>query len=240
MTQLSEPEKAHLKAVFNALPRERIRFYLEASSRNPYEALRRYDWNSKLSSALFETIGHFEVDLRTTIDAALTERHIFKKRSGDWLDNAHDELSERAGEALAKAREDAIANRRTGHGDHQSGRGHVIAELNFSFWRRLLDRRYEQSHGSAIMRRYPDLRRLGTTNADMSPLRDLVEPIYALRNRIAHHEPVWRLSWRQRNEDMLRLIRASSPELASWVEKKCRLGEVAAMNPAAPPTGHRS
>lgn len=223
MAQLSEDEKAHLKKVFNSLPSERILVYLDASKRNPYEALARYDANVKLSVALFEVIGHFEVSLRNTIDSALVERHQFKKRRGDWLDNAYGELTERAAEALNDAKDDAVANRRRGRGTHESGRGHVIAELNFSFWRRLLDRRYESAHGSAVMRFFPELRRHGVTNSDMEPLRALVEPAYRLRNRIAHHEPIWNLNWRRSHTGMLMVLKQTSPELATWVTAKCEV-----------------
>ncbi|SOC89690.1 Abi-like protein [Curtobacterium sp. 314Chir4.1] len=223
LRQLDEAEKARLRAVFDAMPFERMRVYLDASDRNPYEALALYDQNSKVSAALFETVGHFEIHFRNSLDAALRSRHDFKRRSGDWLDDGHGELSDRALEAINRARADAIRNRRSGHGDHVSGRGHVIAELNFSFWRRLIDRRYERTHGSAVMRLYPELRKLGRNNADMEPLRVLVEPIYSLRNRIAHHEPVWRQSATRRRDDMVQVIGQTSPELASWVRSTCRL-----------------
>ncbi|MFT2690222.1 hypothetical protein [Clavibacter zhangzhiyongii] len=223
MTQLDDDQKVHLRNVFNSLPEERRRAYLEASNRNPFEALELYDENSKRSTALFETIGHFEVHLRNQIDTALAERHSFKRRPGDWLDNNHGELSERAGDAIAKAREDARKNRQGGRGSHPSGRGHIIAELNLSFWRRLLDARYEAVHGSAVMRFYPNLRAVGRNNGDMAPLRDLVEPIYALRNRIAHHEPIWRINARQRRDDMISVIEHNGADLALWVSLKCQL-----------------
>lgn len=218
MTLLSEEEKDRLKRVYNALPKERLGVYLEASGRNPYAALKRYDENSKLSSSLFEVVGHFEVSLRNTLDTALSSRHQFKKRSGDWLDDAHGEFTDRASEALQRAKEDAVSNRRAGA---VSTRGHIIAELNLSFWRRLLDARYERVHGSAVMRFFPRLR-MGNYS-DMGPLRDLVDPAYAMRNRIAHHEPIWQSNWVKRHAEMLEVLEHSSPELADWVRLNCLL-----------------
>jgi hypothetical protein len=228
MHLLTDTEKTFRRAVLNALPPERVGSYLDAAHRDPYAALDLYHRNSEISAALFETIGHFEVHLRNRLDAALRGRHAFKRRTGDWLDDDHRELSDRAVEAIARARADADKNRRSGWGSHPLDRGHVIAELSFSFWRRLLDRRYENTHGSAVMRMYPDLRQLGRHNADMAPLRELVEPIHALRNRIAHHEPVWRQHHRRRRDDMVHVIAQTSPELAEWVRSTCRLDSVAA------------
>lgn len=231
MTVLSEEEKERLKRVYNSLPAERLRVYLEASERNPYAALRRYDENSKLSSSLFEVIGHFEVSLRNTLDVALSSRHQFKRRSGDWLDDAHGEFSPRASEALQRAKEDAVSNRRLGA---VSTRGHIIAELNLSFWRRLLDSRYERFHGSAVMRYFPGLRARAGNNANMEPLRDLVDPAYVMRNRIAHHEPIWQSNWVKSHAGMMEVLEHSSPELAHWVRSNCQLPSPSP-EPVSPP-----
>ncbi|RFA07449.1 hypothetical protein B7R21_14735 [Subtercola boreus] len=76
---MTDGEQSHLKAVYNALPRSRLQPYLNECGHNPFAALRLYAWNSRISGALFETLGHFEIMLRNLLDKTLTERHRFKK-----------------------------------------------------------------------------------------------------------------------------------------------------------------
>lgn len=235
MGVLTQEKKAELRAVYTALPSARIGTYLHQAERNPFAALVLYHHNSQLASALFETVGHFEVHFRSRIDHALSERHTFKKRPGDWLDNKHSELSDRAGDAIAEARQNSVERRRPRPGS--VARGHLIAELNLSFWRRLIDARYERIHGSAVMRLYPSLRAAGRTQNDMAPLRALVDPIHALHNRIAHHEPIWREDCVQRRDDMVSLIHQTSPELSGWVRAHSRLDDIIKDGPVQKSTG---
>ncbi|MDF2443210.1 MAG: hypothetical protein JWR01_1413 [Subtercola sp.] len=223
---MTDEEKSHLRAVYNALPKNRLQPYLEECGHNPFAALTLYAWNSCMSGALFETLGHFEILLRNLLDRTLTERHGFKKRGGDWLDDRHGEFTPSASKAILGATSRAQATAAAGG---LPDRGRIIAELNLSFWRRLLDVRYERIHGSAVMRQVPALKR--HTNDDMANLRQLVEPLYSLRNRIAHHEPVWSLAHIARRDDCFRLIGLMDADAETWVRVQCRVGEVAAARP---------
>jgi hypothetical protein len=104
LKQLTDDEKVRLKSVYNALPTDRAAAYLDVSDRNPFAALSLYAWNSQIAGALHETLGHFEIVFRNRMDEALTSRHQFRKRKGDWLDNLHGELTTSACDAIALAR----------------------------------------------------------------------------------------------------------------------------------------
>lgn len=214
---------AHLDHVVRALPVERIAPYLSECGNNSAAALGLYAWNTAASGATYECLSHFEVCLRNSLDAALAGRHEHLKRSGDWLDDRHGELSAFAWDSIADARSNAS------RGGGSVLRGAIIAELNFGFWRRLLDVRYERYWGSAVMRRFPTLRR--PRNNDMKSLRDLVEPLYSLRNRVAHHEPIWKINLANRESDLFRVIEIIDADMARWAKTNSRLGTVLSQRP---------
>ena len=216
--------------MFAALPPKRAGSYLSARGNDPLAALALYRWNTQVSGSLHETLGHFEVMFRNEIDAALTGRYIFNKWGGDWLDDGRCELTAAAVEAIADAR--AFAGGRSSARKAASvDRGSVIAELNLNFWRRLLDARYESVHGGAVMRRFPSLKVPQKRNNDMSGLRQLVDPLYSLRNRIAHYEPVWSLHHAARRDDAMRLIADCDPDMSVWVQRHCRLDALLTTKP---------
>jgi hypothetical protein len=184
-----------------------------------------YGWNGRVASALHETLAHCEIAFRNQIDSVLQSRHEYKNREGDWLDDRHKEFTPRASALLSDARELARnkARRMSKQSAHPDSweRGSVIAELNLGFWLRLLDARYENVHGTAVMRNFASLKQPQIQK--MGHLRHLVEPLYALRNRIAHHEPIWAINHRARRDDALTLIGFSSAELRGWVSERCWL-----------------
>jgi hypothetical protein len=63
--------------------------------------------------------------------------------------------------------------------------GKIIAEFTFGFWRYLLTARYEASLWT------PALRHAFTSGLSRRAVHDTVEHINMLRNRVAHHEPIF-------------------------------------------------
>lgn len=220
--QSPDLEKAHLTEVYSSFPAGRLAPYLIECDEDPIVALQLYDWNTRASGALYETLSHFEVIFRNRMDDALVSRHKFKNRPGDWLDDAHGEFTGPASKAMA----DAKARASEGSGSSVPPRGRILAELNLGFWRRLLDARYEAIHGSAVMRMFPAFKR--RNNADMVNLRQLIEPLYSLRNRIAHLEPVWPLNLSARSDDAIGIIRSVNEQTAMWVANRSRLNALLA------------
>ncbi|WP_233193943.1 Abi family protein [Cryobacterium sp. M25] len=220
----TEDEPAgHLTKVYQSLPAERLTPYFEECGQNLDRTLGLYAWNTLASGAIYECLSHFEISIRNALDAVLKSRHAYHHRAGDWLDNRHSEFSENASTTLANARFDAKSKLK---GEGSPPRGAIIAELSFGFWRRLLDERYERHWGTAVMRFFPELKRARAS--DMKTIRDLVEPIYSLRNRVAHHEPIWKISITNREADMLRIIKLIDADTAVWVAARSRVLAVVA------------
>lgn len=191
------------------------------------KALALYAWNTAVSAALWEVIGHAEVSIRHAIDTGLQGRHKHLKRGGDWMDDTDKELNERAWQDLEDARASAASNRTRGQ---PVTRGHVIAELSFGFWRFMLSKENEDTFGGAITRRFP-FAPTRVSAKDMQDIRALVLPLYKLRNRIAHNEPIWDTPLENRHYDALRIIGYINPDLGGWVKANSRFKDIMAHRP---------
>lgn len=64
--------------------------------------------------------------------------------------------------------------------------GQVIAQTTFSFWKRLFSRDYEQDLWRPSIKKFFPNKSLKRSDISTS-----LETIYATRNRVAHHEPVY-------------------------------------------------
>ena len=93
----------------------------------------------------------------------------------------------------------ADARRRARRGGVPETHGKVIAELMFGFWRFVLDARHSPTLWAPALRHaFPHLRPKVRTD-----VYDRVERLNALRNRVAHHEPIHQVPLDRRWQDLL-------------------------------------
>lgn len=201
-----------MTAEFEAtLSLERFARYLEWRSGDHARALELYALNTQLSEALYTPLQILEITLRNRIHAVLTEA-----RHERWFEDDGYLLLEHQCCQITEAAEQ-VGERR----DPTPGR--IVAALTFSFWTAMLGSRYEELWQKTLhdIARREDGK--GLARKDFSrPL----SPIRALRNRVAHHEPIvqWDLPKHYRN--ILQLIRWLSPAAAEWCKRYSRFPEV--------------
>jgi hypothetical protein len=189
----------------------RLSPYLDASG-SIDKALLLYRWNSAMSASLFELIGHAEIVLRNALADELTTLRI---ANGDptgawfWADTQgpawfqpwwQPDMIKNLNRARSKAK-DATGIIRPGK---------VVAELTFGFWRYLLTAHYEASLWTPALRHaFPQRLARGT-------VYDLVEQINILRNRVAHHEPIYRRNLQTDISRIEQLLDWISPDTSQW------------------------
>lgn len=154
----------------------RFETFLKSSNGDFDQALRLYVWNIAISSAFWGSFHLLEVSLRNVLHAELVKS---SKRDDWWnsevrlhLDTKN--LINKAIKAAQKKHKEQILP------------GHVIAEFSFAFWVDLLSNRYhERLWGNTLSKAFlpADVRR--------KDLHRALEQLRKLRNRIAHHEPVY-------------------------------------------------
>ena len=171
--------------------------------------LERYLWNLELASAFYGPLHVFEIGMRNAVDRAFSNAY-----GPDWL-TATGILAKREADSVLKAINE-LAKRR-----ESQSRGKLIAELMFGFWVGLFYKTYENSplysqknpppHSlfwpSQIKSVFPHAPKSMQTRKAMSAR---IEDIKKFRNRIFHHEPIWRNA-------RLAKIHSEICETARWI-----------------------
>lgn len=210
--------------VVDSLSPARLARYIERTS-NVTDAIALYEWNTQVSGALFELLQHAEVVLRNAMSRELVAlRCAHGDPAGQWFWHDTDEWFHpwwqptmvrnlrNAQSSLARSRRPVTV-------------GRVVAEMSFGFWRYLLTSHYESSLWT------PALRRAFPRKLARETVHELVEHLNLLRNRVAHHEPIYD---RNLQTDVLRieqLLDWLSPSSAEWAMGTSRMEEVWAARP---------
>jgi len=190
-----------------ALSEERLRPF-RGPACTVADALRLYRWNAAVSAAMFEVLGAVEVALRVAVDAELTALDPAGRWEARpwWL---HDGVR----------RDDLLAARARARG-RRDRHALLVAHLGLGWWADLLGPRHEADLWAPALRRaFPRLPDGAGRAAVHEPLTRLV----ALRNRIAHHEPVHDLPLRTLHGDALDVLGAICPLTRDWASRTSRV-----------------
>jgi hypothetical protein len=198
------------------------RYATAAGSRE--QAAQLYLWNARISGALHETLGMFEVVLRNALDRQLTAYHqITLSGSGHWYcDPRMPWTSQKLVDRIDRARAQATAN-----GRKPEIHGKVIAELTFGFWRYILAAHYQTTLWAPALRRaFPHHR-----SQQRAAVYPLIDRLHSLRNRVAHHEPVHDLNIAARYKELLHVSGWIDPAAAAWIGQTSRIPSVLTTRP---------
>lgn len=200
-----EERDAELARLLNA---DRLATYLQACHGNQDEVLRLYAWNIEVASAFWGSFNVFEVALRNVIHSELST---FAGQEDWW--NAQIGLHQFEQQRV----KDAISAARRAKGSAVVP-GHVVAELSLGFWTGLLANRYHQRLWvPALHAAFPHL--IGTRRA----LHREHESLRKLRNRIAHHEPIFARDLSADHGRLLDSLGAISLVAVDWVKQNSRV-----------------
>ncbi|MFZ9398938.1 MAG: hypothetical protein ACO28Q_10210 [Ilumatobacteraceae bacterium] len=174
-----------------------------------------------MSAALFEVIGHVEVILRNAIHTSMSAWGSSHGFGSNWYDNSHGLLGTSSMTDISRAIERLRRSGKSASPDR------LVSELNFGFWRYLLSGRYRSSLWALAMRNaFPH-----AEPASFEKLFNRVRRLHLIRNRVAHHEPIF-----SRRIDLVLLdaylvVRAIDPEIERWVRERSRVEELLIAKP---------
>lgn len=193
-------------AAESVLSAPRLGTYLHAADGDETRALDLYVWNARVCAALMVPAHFAEVATRNAVDQVLTT--VYGQR---WPWDAGFELSVPTG-GNYDARRDLVRVRR-----NYPTTGKVIAELRFAFWQKAFTSRHDGRLWSPhILAAFP-----GTTATDPTAVRGRIysdlEAIRKLRNRMAHHEPVFTRDLQRDLSRMYDLVDLRSAQTGAWV-----------------------
>ena len=177
-----EMQDDFLSSLKRGLSGVRFGAYKRFADERDEEALARYVWNIALCEALYPSMHCLEVALRNTLHHEAASYF----RTEKWLDPDHPScvLSEREQRKVRGAKRELQRRGRPPVPDR------VVAELTFGFWTSLLSREYEQRFLIRIIKpAFPDLPKPIRTRRTLA---GRFNEIRRFRNRIFHHEPIWK------------------------------------------------
>jgi hypothetical protein len=194
---------------------DRLGPYLAACTGDQAAAARLYAWNIRISGAFHAPLGCLEVACRNAMHQQLSA--MFGR--DDWRDAPELGLHHTAQRIASDAKREVLRWR----GGITSGR--MVAELPFGFWVSLLGSGtdYETRLWRPGLRRaFPGYRgRRAALHLELDACR-------RLRNRIAHHEPIYARDLGADHARILRLLGYVSWDYAGWVRAHDRVPAVLA------------
>ena len=207
-----------------SLSRERLNTYLIATRGDRERAMRLHVWNTAVSAAFYGPLQGLEVTLRNAMHRSLAELY-----GPAWYDNPNAGLDKGALERVAGTKTELA---RAGYGNEAS---RVVAKLSFGFWVSLIGpggrmptgrkANYQRTLWRPALRQAFPYREKLTRKQAHGPLNDL----RTLRNRIAHHEPIFSRDLAEDHERILDAIGWMSPETAALTERCSRVIDLLAL-----------
>ena len=227
----------HLAAIRRTLSDFRLDAYRTGPGDSEVDLQARYLWNLALAEALHPSLHCLEIALRNALNNAISATH-----GSQWYDNQQVLVDAWGRDEVQKAKI------RLARKEKPLDPGRIVAELEFGFWTSLLDKRYAQSAVSPTYQfpLWPGLipvafprftQASGNPSAGRPALSKRFNAIRKqLRNRVSHHEPIWR-GWYDRSSGIrtslddeysmiLEALAWLSPELRDTVVKMDRFPEV--------------
>lgn len=185
-------------------------------------ALELYAWNAEVSGALLAPLHLCEVVVRNAVADVIEAVY-----GNAWPWSTTFEQSLPDPKQGYSPRKDLQAARRSA-----STAGKVIPELKFVFWQKMFTSRYDVRLWDVHLKRtFPNL----DPAQPVSTLRTFIykdlEHIRLLRNRIAHHEPIFARNLADDFQKMVELVNFRCQVAAQWMLENHNVSVVIAARP---------
>jgi len=202
-------DETAIRAWRRAISDERFATYLRIADGDRRRALQFYTRNVALGAAFHGPLQALEVTLRNAVDDAMTEAYGASWLMGAPLRAPEQEAVRKATQSLEQSRKPRTPAR-------------LVAASNLGFWVALFARKYDETLWRTT------LHTLFGTDWPRSEVHKLLNRLRTLRNRIAHHEPIFHRHLRADHEGILSLLDDLSPETAAWVAHHSRVPKILA------------
>ena len=186
---------------------ERLSTYLSACYGDMDKAMELYLWNMYVAGLFMPLLNLVEVILRNRIALALTTIH---GTHWAWNTGFHRMVPTHSFNPKQE-----IQN--LSHKYHKTkATGKLIADCKFVFWQHLLTSRYQKPiWNKHLTTSFPYL----ATTQNRATLEKQIDQIRELRNRIAHHEPIFQRDLLADYQNIRNFLSASqSPSFMDWLD----------------------
>lgn len=172
------------------------------------EALALYAWNAQVSAAMLAPLHICEVVVRNAVSDALT---LVYGEQWPWSRGLETSLvSPSKGFNPRRELDRARTNKAT--------TGKVIAELKMNFWETMFTTRHDQRLWNRhLLGVLPHLDRSTPINVLRGRIAEDLKQLRLLRNRIAHHEPIFKRTLADDFAKIQELIGFRCPTTSAWM-----------------------
>lgn len=214
----TQDELHALPTVFSA---PRFATYLAETQGDKVRALELYQWNMEVSSAFLAPLQMCEVSVRNAIAEAIELTY-----GPNWPYERSFEIALPNPSRAYSPRQNLLQHR------NEPTTGKVIAELKFVFWERMFTRRHDDTIWNKHLRTVlPHTDAVKSVQDLRRDAYQMLEAIRDLRNRIAHHEPIFRRNIREEYDRIRAVVAWRSETAANWLDK---IEQVTCKNPQKP------
>lgn len=216
----------------------RLTTYTEACGGEIPRALDLYRWNLDLSMAFFGSIHYFEVAFRNHVDMAMTKwmQAEYEKMGGQkdraphWLDDKRDLVLGKSpiDHSCINSKTKTIissAKKQAARRHNPPSEGHIISEITMGTWVWIL------KPGSRDSPWVNALKNSFDGNVQKSKLTESLDQLVDLRNRIAHHEPIFDLDLIEEYNNLIRTSEIISLRLAWWIDSTSQVEKMIRSQP---------
>lgn len=199
----------------------RFATYLSARDGDRSAALALYHWNLELSSAFHVPLQICEVSVRNSIVRAIEATY-----GPNWPWEKAFEISLPDPSGSYSPRKD-LASRR-----YLPTSGKIVAELRFVFWEKMLTGRHDNAIWNKHLKLvFPHCNRSLSVQILRGSAYSMLFSIRDLRNRIAHHEPIFERDVEEEYARIHEMIGWTSMVAAGWVDRVERTRLLATRRP---------
>ncbi len=204
-----------ISALSNAISLARLKPYLSHTNGNHEAALHLYAWNMEISAALWGGFHLLEITLRNSLHNQL----VTLTGADDWWNIRSDEdrneslLSPSLLILIDKALSKSARRRRASF--------EVISEISFGFWSGLLSKKFhERLWTGKLENAFPSYA------GQRDSLHASLEVMRLIRNRIAHHEPIYERDILSDHFQICAILGFIEPRAEAWLRQNSRVPEV--------------
>jgi hypothetical protein len=192
----------------------RFASYLRAAENNDMLAAKLYQWNSIASRSLYIYLQSWEICLRNRVNDFLCWKY-----NSVWPYDADRAVRNLKSHDKRKLFE-AIERQRTERNIRQPSTSMVVADLSAGFW--VSQMNYDGTYGwkHNLKRIFPN-----DSELDQKAAWAICDRLLTLRNRVAHHEPIFRLPLDERHDELRRIVRAMCAGSSAFAESNCTFRE---------------
>jgi hypothetical protein len=209
------------------LGKERLQIFLDAAKNDRKLAMALVEWDTEMRGELYEVLSRWEIALRNAYDRVMRqwwtgeEHWLLDPRSPVRRINPDgSDSNDRNRRAIDKAVKEATAR----HGK-DAPIAQVISALNLGFWRYLTCKDKEKSLW------VPVLHRAFPRPSNRDQIDKQIGRLHRLRNRVAHHEPIFRQRVKDESIALVHSCERLRPELAELIEERGTIGSTWAKCP---------